>query len=80
MALHLAHEGSARAGKSKGGGIVSRTDDQDLGKGLADLFVQGINRFEVNGLVDVVMQMDKQSMHQCFFDPIHSLASLKAKI
>ncbi len=42
--------------------------------------IQGINRFEVNGLVDVVMQMDEQSMHQRLFDPIHSQVHLNTEI
>jgi hypothetical protein len=76
MALHFAHEGSVGAGEFKGSGIVSRANNEGPGKELADFFVQGVDRFEVNGLIDVVMQMDKEGMHQCLFDSVHLLSSL----
>ena len=52
---------------------------QSFGKELADFFVQGFDRLEINGLVDVVMQMDKECMHQRFFDGVHSLTSSNAE-
>jgi len=77
MTLHFAYEGPLDTGKPKSGGIIARTDNQGPGKALADLFVQGLDRFKIDGFVDVVMKMDEESVHQCFFDGVHDPTSLK---
>jgi hypothetical protein len=75
MALHFADEHARRAGKLEGGGVVARADDKRAGEQFADFFIQGIDGLEIDGLVDIVVEMDEERMHQGFFDVVHERAS-----
>ncbi len=47
-----------------------------IGKVLADPSVQSLGRPDIIDLIDIVMKMDEESVHQCFFDGVHDLTSL----
>jgi len=80
MAFHFADKRPLRVRKVEYSGIVSRTYDESVREDFADLFVQYFDSLEINRFIDVVMQMQKQGVHQCLFNRVHFLASSRLNI